>query len=211
LKWLAGVLAPVRDLDVLLASLRDEVPTLGPDAGGCESIIAALEAKRERVHDAMLAALADERYFALLDSFAAAVASLPDLDAPGLRPLAAAELRTLDRATRRLPDDPPDDELHALRIRAKRARYAAELAAVSGGSKKLARYLDALKSLQDVIGEHQDAVVAEEEVRRVGGVKHALAAGRLIERQCQIRRERRRDFPSALDLALDRGRKALIR
>ena len=211
LKWLAGVLAPVRDLDVLLANLRAEVETLGPDAPGGESSVAALEEKRERVHDAMLAALADERYFALLDAFAAAVASLPNLDAPGLRPLAAAALRKLDRAARRLPADPPDDELHALRIRAKRARYAAELAAVGRSGKKLARYLDALKSLQDVIGEHQDAVVAEDEVRRVGGTTHALAAGRLVERQCRIRRERRRDFPRALDLALDRGRRALVR
>ena len=131
-------------------------------------MIAILEDEREQLHDAVLDALADERYLRLLDMFAASVASLPDLDAPGgLRPLAAAELRKLVKAGRKLDDDPADDELHALRIRAKRARYAAELAAIGHGSKAFTRYLDALKALQDVIGEHQDAVVAESKLRSI--------------------------------------------
>jgi CHAD domain-containing protein len=210
LKWLAGVLGPVRDLDVLLEHLRAEARSLGADGAGAAVIIALLEEEREHLHDALIAALADERYFHLLDTFAASIASLPELDAPGgLRPLAAAELRKLSKAARRLDDDPTDDELHALRIRAKRARYAAELAAVGDVGKQLSKYLAALKALQDVIGEHQDAVVAEAQVRRVARAKTAVAAGRLIEREAERRRERRHEYPDVLAAALRRGAAAL--
>jgi CHAD domain-containing protein len=210
LKWLAGVLGPARDLDVMLEHLRAEARTLGADAPGAESIIATLEEEREQLHDAVLAALADERYLRILDVFAAAIASLPVLDVPGgLRPLAAIELRKLVKAARKLDEDPADDELHALRIRTKRARYAAELAALGHGSKALSRYLSALKSLQDVIGEHQDAVVAEAKLRGIASAKTAVAAGRLIERERERRRERRGSYPDVLARALRRGSDAL--
>jgi CHAD domain-containing protein/adenylate cyclase class IV len=210
LKWLAGVLGPARDLDVLLERLRAGTATLGTDAPAAETMIAILEDEREQLHDAVLDALADERYLRLLDTFAASVASLPELDAPGgLRPLAAAELRKLVRAGRKLDDDPADDELHALRIHAKRARYAAELAAIGHGSNAFTRYLDALKALQDVIGEHQDAVVAESKLRSIARAKTSVAAGRLIERERERRDERRQRYPDVLARAVRRGRKAL--
>jgi CHAD domain-containing protein len=210
LKWLAGVLGPARDLDVLLERLRAASRTLGADEPGADAIIATLEEERERLHDAVLFALADERYFHLLDAFAASIVSLPELAAPdGLRPLASVELRKLARAARKLGDEPTDDKLHALRIRAKRARYAAELAAVGHGSKALSRYLTAVKALQDVIGEHQDAVVAEAKLRSVARARTAVAAGRLIERERERRLERRRAYPDVLARALRRGSDAL--
>jgi CHAD domain-containing protein len=210
LKWLAGVLGPARDLDVLLERLRAASRTLGADEPGADAIIATLEEERERLHDAVLFALADERYFHLLDAFAASIVSLPELAAPdGLRPLASVELRKLARAARKLGDEPTDDKLHALRIRAKRARYAAELAAIGHGSKALSRYLTAVKALQDVIGEHQDAVVAEAKLRSVARARTAVAAGRLIERERERRLERRRAYPDVLARALRRGTDAL--
>ena len=124
-------------------------------------------------------------------------------------PLAAVELRKLGKATRKLGKRPTDEELHHLRIRAKRARYTAELASVGSGGKSLTRYLSALKALQDVIGEHQDAVVAEAKIRGVSRAKTAIAAGRLIERERERRRERRREYPDALARTLRRGSKAL--
>jgi CHAD domain-containing protein len=210
LKWLGGVLGPVRDLDVMLERLRAETRTLGVDAPAAETLIAVLEEQREGLHDSMLDALDDDRYLQLLDAFGAAVASLPDLGTSDLRSLAATALRKLERFARKLDSDPADDELHAVRIRAKRARYAAELVAVADSSKKPARYLDALKSLQDVIGEHQDAVVAEAELRRVARAKTAVSAGRLIERERERRQARRLDYPDALGQVLRRGREALL-
>jgi CHAD domain-containing protein len=168
--------------------------------------VATLEEERASKRAELVDALDSERYTTLLDSFADAIAALPDLDAPdGLRPIAAHMLRRLRKAADELPEEPGDDELHALRIRAKRARYAAELA----GGKKLEPYVDALKRVQDVIGEHQDAVVAEQRLRAVVKPQTAVAAGRLIERERERRLARRRTYRSAVDTALGLGRKAL--
>ena len=60
--------------------------------------------------------------------------------------------------------------------------------------------MKAAKRLQDVLGEHQDAVVAEERLRELAAAasrRVALAAGRLIERQRYRRREARRDWRKA--------------
>jgi CHAD domain-containing protein len=152
----------------------------------------------------LLEAMDSDRYFELLASFESTIALLPDLEAPdGLRPIAKKQMRKLEKASRKLPDVPSDAELHEVRIHAKRARYAAELA---GAPTKV---VDALKHVQDVIGDHQDAVVAEERLRKISRAKVAVAAGRLIERERDRRRETRAAYPDAISTALARGRKAL--
>jgi CHAD domain-containing protein len=98
-----------------------------------------------------------------------------------------------------LPKRPTDDELHTVRIHTKRARYAAELASPELG-KRGAKLVERAKEVQDVIGEHQDAFVAEERLRALalrGGGKTGLTAGRLIERQHQRKRAARKAFPDA--------------
>ena len=74
-----------------------------------------------------------------------------------------------------------------LRIKVKRSRYAAELA----GARRLRQ---GGKALQDVLGEHQDAVVAEERLRGFATrmPARALAAGRLVEREQRERRPQAR-------------------
>jgi CHAD domain-containing protein len=206
LKWLGGELGSVRDLDVLLEHLRDEVARLGDDRESAAAIVAVLEEEREAARDALLADLDSGRYTELLDGFASAVASLPDLDVPGgVKPIAAAELERLRKAAEALGDDPPDDDLHALRILAKRARYAAELT----DGKRRDAYLEALKRVQDTIGLHQDAVVAEEKLRAIAHAGSAIAAGRLIERERERRRDARAAYPAVVDEALRVGRKAV--
>ena len=55
--------------------------------------------------------------------------------------------------------------------------------------------------LQDVLGEHQDAIVAENAIRdlaaRSRNAGASLAAGRIIERQQDRRRRARRALPKA--------------
>jgi CHAD domain-containing protein len=68
--------------------------------------------------------------------------------------------------------------------------------------------VDALKQVQDVIGEHQDAVVAEERLRALARARTAVAAGRLIERERARRSARREAYPEAVAVALRAGRKA---
>ncbi len=210
LKWLARLLGPVRDLDVLIERLRGEARNLDRDRSAGETLVALLEEERERLRDRLLEALGSERYFELLDAFEVVVAGLADVTSAGdARELAAGEFQELRRAAEQLPSEPSDTELHALRITAKHARYAAELVAAGRTSKSLQRYLDALKELQDVVGEHQDAVVAEERLRKLARARTALAAGRLVEAERARRAEQRRLYPDVLANVLARGAKAV--
>jgi CHAD domain-containing protein len=101
---------------------------------------------------------------------------------------------------RALGESPPDAELHAARIAVKRARYAAELAERSVGREVAAVIRDA-KVLQDVLGDHQDAAVAEARIRALvparAAAAQAIAAGRVIERQHERRRAARAAYPEA--------------
>jgi CHAD domain-containing protein len=67
--------------------------------------------------------------------------------------------KRLRNAVRALPELPPDPALHAVRIKAKRARYAAEVMEPAFG-RPARDFAKALTRVQDVLGEHQDAVVA---------------------------------------------------
>ena len=71
------------------------------------------------------------------------------------------------------------------------------------------RYVDALKTLQDVSGEQQDSVVAIKRLRDAALPETAIAAGRLVQREYERRRECRARLPTTLEAALRRGRKAL--
>jgi len=147
------------------------------------------------------------RYTNLLAAFRSAIDGIDRFDEDvAAGQLAKRALRKLRRAAA-IPADAADEELHKLRIRAKRARYAAELAALGGG-KAPARSVEAFKKLQDVIGEHQDAVVAEAKLRSVATAGSAVAAGRLIEREHARRTARRSEYRDAVETALKRGGKA---
>jgi CHAD domain-containing protein len=202
LAWLGGALGPVRDLDVLLERLREEIDDLEPEERRAAGrFLALLEEEREDDRRAMLEAMSSPRYAELLTRLeAAAVAPRARAADVSLHDIAAAEFRKLRKAVRALPADPTDDELHAVRIRGKRARYAAELAEGTVG-KPARRFVQDAKRLQDVIGEHQDAVVAEQRVRallgRVGGESSHFAAGRIVERERGRRRAARAAFPAA--------------
>jgi CHAD domain-containing protein/adenylate cyclase class IV len=208
LKWLGGALGPVRDLDVLLDRLRREVAALDVDREAGESIVAELEAEREAHRVELLAALDSDRYLRLFDTFAAAIDSIPQELAGTAQSQASSELRRLEKAAAAIPEEPSDDELHALRIHAKRARYTAELAALTG-RKRVVRYLEAVVAAQDLIGEHQDAVVAEERVRALASPDRALAAGRLIELERSRRRDARAEYRTVIAEAIARGHAAV--
>ena len=200
LKWLGGLLGPVRDLDVLLEHLDDEAATLeGEDAAAFRRLRKRLAAERDADRAALLEAMGTARYFRILDTLEGAAKAPAGESETSLTEIAEAAFRRLRKAVKALPAKPTDDELHAVRIETKRARYAAELAAPALG-KAGAKLLDRAKEVQDVIGEHQDAVVAEARIRDLaarGGGRTGLAAGRLVERQRARKRAARHAFPDA--------------
>jgi CHAD domain-containing protein len=214
LKWLGRQLGPARDLDVLIARLHVEVAALdGPDAVPAGKIVMQLESERDAAQVELLAALESPRYAQLLATLEEMVSAPPlatsDLS---LTKLAGKEFRKLESQVNSLGVMPSNDALHRARIQAKRLRYATELSAQLLG-KDGRRVVSAAKDFQDVVGAHQDAVVAEERirdaVRRARGVGSGLAAGRLIERERARRAEARADLPKAWSRLRSRARSAL--
>jgi CHAD domain-containing protein len=125
--------------------------------------------------------------------------------------LAAEAFAKLGQAVDLLDPNPSEEALHAVRIRGKRARYAAELAEASVG-KRAGRFLRRAKAFQDLLGDHQDAHVAETRLRAfvagVRDVRAAFATGRLVERQRARRAAARAAFPDAWRRLAKAGRKA---
>ncbi|HEU0086737.1 MAG TPA: CHAD domain-containing protein, partial [Pseudonocardiaceae bacterium] len=209
LGWLGRALGPARDADVLLERLRARAAAFD-EAGreAAETLLDALVADRETARAEMLAALRSDRYTTLLRTLAAAVAEpLPtsggSAAGPTLTELVRLEYRKLAKAVLRAGDDPPDEVLHALRIHGKRLRYTAELAAPAD-RKPMRKLVESTVALQDVLGEHQDACVARQQVvallDRFGDVVDfdvVLTAGRLIENEEASRAASRTAWPAA--------------
>jgi CHAD domain-containing protein len=212
LKWLGTELGPARDLDVLLEHLREEGAGLDTDEVAFAEVLQRLEGERAAARQRVLAALDSDRYRELLGALEAASRAphVRALDVP-LDELAAGEFRRLRKAVGRLGDDPSDEELHRVRIKGKRARYAAELAEPIVG-KGAARFVRRAKRFQDAVGEHQDAVVAEARLRALvddlASSAAVLAAGRVVERQRTRRSEARAALPKAWS-KLERSGRAL--
>ncbi|MBI2704414.1 MAG: CHAD domain-containing protein [Actinobacteria bacterium] len=215
LKWLARSLGRVRDRDVLIGRLRraaGELPARN-DRRDAEALISRVAAERERAQRRLLGALRSDRYRALVDGVVLAVVSPKVTDgaealaSTALPPVVKKPYRTVRKAVERVGLDPSDDELHALRIDVKRARYAAEVAVpVLGG--EMRAFAKALAGFGDLLGDHHDASVAEDWLR--AAARHApagvgdgtarsvaLVAGELVAGQRSERRALRRELPSA--------------
>jgi CHAD domain-containing protein len=214
LKWIAGLLGAVRDLDVLKERLRCAA---GESVEALEPLFASLTERHARASETLRAALQGERYQRLVESLAEA-AGHPAFCDDAWEPCRTVLPRTVAGAWSRLkkcgrsltPDD-PDDDYHAVRKRAKRVRYAAEAVADPLGpdqAKEARRFARRATDVQDILGEHQDAIVACQEINRlVADRPHDgpfnLAAGRLLERQEHAARAARAQFFEVWD-RLDR-------
>jgi CHAD domain-containing protein len=214
LRWLGTALGEARDADVLFDRLqRRAVSIPATEAPGVAQVIDALAQRRKEAHAALLECLRTERYVALLDRLVEASRDprlLPDADVsikailPGLLDRPWGHLRA---AVKEAGSRPTDGQLHAIRIRAKRVRYAAEAVAPLMG-KPARRFAEAAARLQTVLGEHNDAVVAESWLRSWAADRRsgdaAFAAGMLagIERAAaQTVRDGWRKTWKALDRA----------
>ncbi|MEV1293310.1 CHAD domain-containing protein [Pseudonocardia sp. NPDC049635] len=202
---LGRALGPVRDLDVMIERLRGAVATLPPvERAAGERLVAVLEADRVGARAEMLDELDADRHATLRRRLIEAVsAPLPEppgeVARPALIDLVRAETRKLTRAVDRAGPNPPDMTLHDLRIRTKRLRYTGELVEPAmrnsrgkrtPDAKRVRKMLDAAKELQEVLGDHQDACVAEHRIRvlldELGDSPDAhevFVGGRLVERE----------------------------
>jgi CHAD domain-containing protein len=175
LDWLMDHLGEVRDLDVLLARLQTEMGALEEiDRRGAEAVVAQALSDRTEAYERLRGALRTARCAALLEETARIAAAPPFKSREAGRPakvvmpgLVGNPLRDLLKEVKKQGKRPDDAGLHRLRIEVKRVRYAAELAAPAVG-KKAKRSARALATVQDVLGEHNDACVAAARLRDLG-------------------------------------------
>jgi len=177
LRWVANRLGEVRDIDVQLEQVgvwQREASLADPAA--LEPLKELLAAQRARARARMLAILDSHRYAHLTGAFTAvlksglrrrpkepaarraAVEAVPDL--------IEDRYRQARRAGDELTEASPAEAYHALRIRGKRLRYLLEFVGDIYGepAAELARNVVAL---QDVLGLHQDAIVAMAQLRNL--------------------------------------------
>ncbi|MFF5366221.1 CHAD domain-containing protein [Streptomyces sp. NPDC013187] len=185
LKWLAGELGLDRDREVLterLTSAVDEVPeslVRGPVAKRLHSWSSA---EHGSARGRLLGVLDSHRYLTLLDTLDALIADPPLLKAAGKKPrkpIARAvrkDFRKVSKLIERAADLEPgtdrDVVLHDARKKAKRTRYAAEAAEPVLG-KPAKAMVKSMKALQNLLGEHQDSVMARQALRELSAVAHA--------------------------------------
>lgn len=187
LRWLAGELGLDRDQEVLTERLTAALDALPDDlvTGPVRTRLRLWSQTRGTGARRRLVAVLDGgRYLRLLDALDALLAD------PPLRPPAAGPPeKVLTRAVRKeftalgaaldealdLPPGPERDlALHEARKQAKRTRYAAEAAAPALGA-PAAGLARAARTLQSLLGDHQDSVLARGALRELAG--QAQAAG----------------------------------
>jgi CHAD domain-containing protein len=213
LDWLGDVLGSVRDLDVFGDYLRSELASLpAAESQAVLRVLERLESQRARATKGAAAALASARYTRLRKGLAKALGrSHPADEDVSLVAVARRRFKKLRKAVKALPERPSDEKLHAVRIRVKRARYAAELAEATVG-RPARRFAKQAGRVQDILGEYQDAAVADARLRSLGTARRngldGSAMARLIERQRRRRRDAWQAFQDQWPKLDRRGRKA---
>jgi CHAD domain-containing protein len=181
LVWWAGILGAVRDLDILaermdhrLAGLPAEL-VLGPVPN---TITGEISAQRQDNFKEVIEALDSSRYRELVIELHRWQGSAPFTEVAEVE---AAEVnryvkragkkfdKRLEQAAEacRVGDEGADELLHRSRKAGKRHRYVAELAQPVWGP-KADKIVDRRKNLQDVLGDHQDSLVAAAFLRELG-------------------------------------------
>ena len=168
LKWLGSELGGVRDVEVMRAHLNETVAILPVDADLAKVLAEVdreLAERHSHAHQNLIEALNSPRYAASLTALMAFV-TYPQWDpkaAPRhtLPSLVGRACDRVDHAAKTAEGmlDLAGPELHEVRKAAKRARYAAEVAAPLAGSaaQRLARRME---DLQELLGRHQDSLMA---------------------------------------------------
>jgi CHAD domain-containing protein len=205
LRLLAGVLGVARDAEVLAEKYQEALDTLpdelvrGPVR---ERLVDGARNRYQAGWRRSLTAMRSERYFRLLDALEGLVAAQPPLAAPGEEPeqvnIASAYKRVRKAAKRAdaAQEDDRDEALHRIRKGAKRLRYTA---AATGVDKVAER----AKTIQTLLGDHQDAVVSRTQLAQQADAAHAAGEdtftyGLLYQREDDLATHSREQLGKAL-------------
>ena len=166
LRWLMGYLGPARDWDVFVTQTLPQIAEQLPDNRALARLQADAAGLRAARRQAALEAVLSQRYTRLVLTLGLQLAR--QAEPPG-GPVTLGELatQTLTRQHKyvrrkgRRHAALNTAERHALRIAAKKLRYAAEFFAGIYPHKHARLYLAALAALQDVLGALNDAAVTQ--------------------------------------------------
>ncbi len=206
LKWLGSEVGLARDVDVLSERLHAQMGDLGPNhSRAIRALSQRLDENIAAARQHVEASLSSERYVALLDALVDSTHN-ESLESTEFGDTLARDMfvepvrspwRKLKKAADALGPDSADTDFHAVRIRAKRARYAAEAVAQVYG-REVRRFARAVAQVQSVLGDHQDTAVAEEWLRRAAKEipSTRLAVAELVTIERHDRSELRNKFKS---------------
>ena len=120
-------------------------------------------------------------------------------------------LKKLSKRGDRIDRASPTRALHAVRIRAKRLRYAAEFFEVVYG-KPAQRLVERAVALQDLLGDLQDGVVSGQQIHQAvqtaagtWPAETSLALGQIVQYDAQRALDIRRRFGDVYDEVRDKG------
>jgi triphosphatase len=179
LKWLAGKLGPVRDLDVFLDTKVHRLAGAQPAISGFSELTSELVYRRDLAADAAKSAISSPRYRLLVFNALEWIEDghwLKQLRGDQrTRPYAAHLFnRWTKKAKQRLKKVRrlDDHDRHQLRIAIKKLRYAVyffeSLFGDSGSAKALSRCKDHLRNLQDSLGALNDVAVHQKLLTKLG-------------------------------------------
>ncbi|GGJ37546.1 CYTH and CHAD domain-containing protein [Streptomyces brasiliensis] len=185
LKWLAAELGVDRDREVLtdhITSALGDLPRTLVSGPVRTRLRTWANARRGGSRRRLIGVLDSKRYLTLLDTLDALVADPPLRAAAAGKPEKViakvvrkdfARLSALvEQAIDLTPGQDRDLALHEARKKAKRARYAAEAATPALGD-PAADLTKSMKSLQTLLGDHQDSVMVRLTLRELAAVAHA--------------------------------------
>ncbi|MFB7495265.1 CHAD domain-containing protein [Streptomyces sp. NPDC056161] len=184
LKWLAAELGVDRDREVLterITAALGELPRTLVSGPVRTRLRSWAKARRGGSRRRLTGVLDSERYLTLLDTLDALVTDPPLLPAAAGKPKKViakavgkdyAKVSALvEQAIGLPPGHDRDVALHEARKKSKRTRYAAEAATPALGD-PAAGLTKAMKSLQTLLGDHQDSVMAREALRELSAEAH---------------------------------------
>jgi CHAD domain-containing protein len=194
LKALAGKLAPTRDWDVFVTETAVAVGKAFPHEKRLQRLLAAAERRRRACHQELRSFLGSSEFRRLGIAMVCLSASqdwhaeLTETERTELAvPLGEFAAHVLERRLKRLLHTDGDiaelepGALHAIRLRAKRLRYAAEIFTLLYPAKTSGRYIRRLSKLQDRLGALNDGSVAASLMAELSGSGgHAFAIGLVL-------------------------------
>jgi len=217
LRWLLKQLGQARDADVCGAEIERYRSALH---GTPNSALAPYETHLMLAtlgaHSNLVNALASERYTQLIEDFDVFVTAGPDSTMQSeLADMSISDCErefiptAIDRMLqhgKKITPDSPAKRLHRLRLKAKWLRYLLELFATAK-PKKFRAPIAALSDLQELLGEHQDAITAREKLAAYAETVSVpadnrdllLAVGRLMQLEDERAFLCRRRFPAYWD------------